>query len=88
MAEESWQSRLRQRHRERGISQRRVARAVKLTPTEYGRVLAEKRHDIKYAQLMTICQMLDISPVYVVFGTNKSTYYEWLRKGGNNDDEV
>lgn len=75
--EGTWQSRLREQQRARNIPQRQTAKAIDMNATEYGKVLAGYR-DVSFPQLMMICQHLDISPVFIIFGTHKETYYNWL----------
>lgn len=75
-----WADRLYRAFRDSGKSQPRVAKAAGMTTKQLGYNLSGKANHLQRELLMNICREIDISPVYIVFGTDKESFKDWERK--------
>ena len=75
-----WADRLYRAFRDSGKPQWRVAKAAGMTNKQLGYNLSGKAGHMQRELLLAVCREIDISPVYIVFGTDKESFREWERK--------
>lgn len=73
----TWHGRIREVARKTHKTQKNLARQAGLDETQLGKLLCGDVGWPTKDTMLSLCRVLDISPIWVIFGTDKEGYWDW-----------
>lgn len=85
----TWHGRIRQTAQKTGKTQKALAKQAGLDANWFGQLLFGEIGWPSMETMMAICKALDISPIWVIFGTDKESYWDWeIRRATQKTEKI